>query len=298
MPCFPFPRGTGSQQQEGRIDWKPSTAEKPRREAAPITSAAAPYLRCVSCTLLPASPAACPDRMAGKQAPPGVKSHPTLQEWAVGVWGKPGSHCRAAPSTHGASSDAPALSPIRGWWLHQHLHLQLGGQPAQDPRGIRLRPTTLIACGPLHGAQPLLCPHPLHRTGQSPEPSATAPLPSLGDKEGSAQTQDGFAGLSHPRVVPARPSPCLPARVHPTTSTDGTLALGLLVCPHAHLFPKLWPGVRPAGCRAPLSSPQRKVRGFPGCGKKQEPAACNSSQAHPDTARAVPQHAQEQSLQD
>lgn len=150
------------------------------------------------------------------------------------MWGEPGSHCRAAPSTHGASSDAPALSPIRGWWLHQHLHLQLGGQPAQEPRGIRLRPTTLIACGPLRGAQPLLSPHPLHRTGQSPEPSVTAPLPSLRDKEGSAQTQDGFAGLSHPRVVPARPSPCLPARVQPHNQhrwDPGTGATGLSPCP-------------------------------------------------------------------
>lgn len=93
-----------------------------------------------------------------------------------------------------APSDAPALSPSRACGctsfpkcLHQHLQLQPGGQPAQEPRGSGLRPTKLVACGPLHGAQPPLPPRPLRRTGQSPGPSATAPLPSQGGREGSAQ---------------------------------------------------------------------------------------------------------------
>ena len=205
---------------------------RPRREAAPIASAAAPYVRCISRTLLPASPAAHPAGVAGKQAPPVGKSCPTLQERAAGarqarvsLQGPP-QHTWAVPRHPQMPQRCPPSGacgcisfPKR---LHQHLHLQLGGQPAQEPRGIGLRPTKLIARGPLHSAQPPLSPHPLRRTGQSPEPSATALLPSQGGKEGS----DGFAGLSHARMIPARSCPCLPTRSSPTTSAVGTLAPG------------------------------------------------------------------------
>jgi len=53
-------------------------------------------------------------------------------------------------------------------------------------------------------------------------------------------------------------------------------------------FPGVWGSVPAAASSrsrgAPRSSPRQKVRGFPGCGKKQELAACDSGRAHPDTA--------------
>lgn len=145
--------------------------------------------------------------------------------------GKPGSHCRAPAAPTGcpqAPLDAPAPSPIRGLWLQQlsQVPAPASSPPAMGsacPGGTRLRPAKLSACGPPPGAQLPLPPHPCHRTGQSPEPSATAPLPSQGARKGLPKHR--MVLQDSPTPGRSLPGP-VPARSGPTTGTDGTPVLG------------------------------------------------------------------------
>lgn len=210
---LPLPGGLGSQQREGRSDWKPATAAGP---GGRVGLAAAPCLRYLSCPLSVPLPTPTGRQETGSPGAGVLPDPPGMGSWSGVSLGlsagiPPPGHTRGAPRH--PQVPQPCLPSglcqlCQSLCQHPQLQRELGCSGAEGNRDQKL-----VACRP----QPPLSAPP---AGVKLSARGHSPTAQPRGRGGSAQPGAGSVGLSHPGVVPARSHFCPPAQSSPSSSTD------------------------------------------------------------------------------